>query len=153
MIEKAVFGAGCFWHVEEDFRKLKGVIKTTVGYMGGKLKDPSYEEVCSDETGHVEVCKVEFDNKIISYEKLVEKFWKMHNPTQLNRQGLDIGSQYKSVIFYYNEKQKKLAMESKKKEQENYDKKIVTKILKVKNFYEAEAYHQKYLKKKGRNVC
>ena len=152
-MEKATFGAGCFWHVEEKFRKVKGVLKTTVGYMGGKLKNPSYEDVCSDETGHVEVCQVEFDPKIVSYEKLLAKFWKMLDPTQLDRQGLDVGSQYRSVIFYHNEKQKKFAKVSKEREQRNYSDKIVTKIVMAKTFYVAEEHHQKYLKKKGKKVC
>lgn len=153
MKEIITFGAGCFWHVEEDFRKVKGVIKTTVGYMGGKFKNPTYENVCSDNTGHAEVCQVEFDPKIISYERLLNIFWKMHNPTQLNRQGFDIGNQYRSVIFYYNEKQKKLALKSKEKEQKKYDLEIVTKIVPAMTFYKAEGYHQKYLMKRNLKIC
>lgn len=151
--EKATFGAGCFWHVEEDFRKMKGVIKTTVGYMGGTLKNPSYENVSTDKTGHVEVCQVEFDPEKISYEKLLDKFWEIHDPTQVDRQGPDVGTNYRSVIFYYNEKQKKIALESKEKQQNKTDGKIVTEIVKAGKFYEAEEYHQKYLMKKGLNTC
>lgn len=151
--EKATFGAGCFWHVEEDFRKMKGVIKTTVGYMGGTLKNPSYENVSTDKTGHVEVCQVEFDPEKISYEKLLDQFWEIHDPTQVDRQGPDVGTNYRSVIFYYNEKQKKIALESKEKQQNKTDGKIVTEIVKAGKFYEAEEYHQKYLMKKGLNTC
>jgi len=146
-IDKAVFGAGCFWHVEEAFNKVKGVANTTVGYMGGSLKNPTYEDVCSHKTGHAEVCLVEYDSEQVSYNELLEIFWKIHNPTQLNRQGLDIGDQYRSVIFYYNERQKKLAFESKKKEQKRYKEKIVTQIVAAKTFYKAEDYHQQYFKK------
>lgn len=151
--EKAVFGAGCFWHVEEEFRKVEGVVKTTVGYMGGSLKNPSYEDVCTGKTGHVEVCLIEFNPEIVSYEKLLKVFWKIHDPTLLNRQGPDIGTQYRSVVFYYNEDQKKMAEESKKKEQKKYNKKIVTQIEKAGEFYKAKEYHQKYLLKKGLKSC
>lgn len=152
-METATFGAGCFWHVEESFRKLKGVTKTIVGYMGGEMENPSYEDVCTHETGYVEVCQVEFDPRIITYEKLLETFWSIHDPTQLNRQGLDIGIQYKSVIFYHSKKQKTMAMVSKNTQQEKFRDKIATEILPKKTFYEAEAYHQKYLLKRGRNIC
>lgn len=152
-MEVAIFGAGCFWHVEEAFRKLKGVSKTTVGYMGGSMKSPSYRDVCTDRTGHVEVCRVEFDPKVISYDKLLETFWNIHDPTQLNRQGFDIGTQYKSVIFYHSDKQKVLANESKESHRKFLKKKIVTEILPAAIFYNAEDYHQKYLMKRGRNTC
>ncbi len=151
--ELATFGAGCFWHVEEEFRKLNGVINTTVGYSGGSTKNPTYQEVCTGKTNHVEVCQIEFNPKIISYEKLLEKFWEIHNPTELNRQGPDVGSQYRSVIFYHNESQKELAEKSKKEQQEGYKKEIVTEITKAKEFYKAEEYHQKYLSKKGLSAC
>jgi len=150
---KATFGAGCFWHVEEEFRKIKGVTKTVVGYMGGTIKNPTYEKVCTNETGHVEVCQVEYNSKIISYETLLEVFWKIHNPTQLNRQGLDFGIQYKSIIFYFNENQKNIAMKSKKEKQKYFSKKIVTQIIKAEEFYKAEEYHQKYLMKKRKKTC
>ena len=148
-MEKATFGAGCFWGVEAAFRKIKGVISTAVGYMGGTLKNPSYEDVCTDKTGHVEVVQIEFDPSVISYEDLLEVFWNIHDPTQLNRQGPDIGTQYKSVIFYHDEKQKKKAEESKIKQEKikKYSKHIVTEILKVKTFNKAEEYHQQYLEK------
>lgn len=145
--EKAVFGAGCFWHVEASFRKIEGVINATVGYMGGTLENPSYKDVCSHRTGHAEVCLVEYDPEKVSYKELLEVFWRIHNPTQLNRQGLDIGDQYRSVIFYFNDKQKKEAMESMKEEQKRYKKPIVTRIVHVKVFYKAEEYHQQYFKK------
>ena len=152
-MQTATFGAGCFWGVEATFQKIKGVKKTTVGYMGGKLKNPTYEQVCTNKTGHAEVIKIIYDPEQLSYEKLLEKFWKIHDPTQLNRQGPDIGTQYRSVIFYYNEKQKKLAEESKKQQQKKYSKKIVTEITPAKEFYPAEEYHQKYLQKHSRLSC
>ena len=151
--ETATFGAGCFWHVEEAFRKIKGVSRTTAGYMGGKMKSPSYKDVCTDKTGHVEVCQVEFNQGIIPYAKLLEIFWSIHNPTQLNQQGFDIGTQYKSVIFYHSEKQKAAALASKSAQQEKSKKLIVTEIIPAATFYEAEDYHQKYLMKRGRNTC
>jgi peptide-methionine (S)-S-oxide reductase len=151
-MEIATFGAGCFWGVEAAYQKINGVIKTIVGYMGGTTKNPSYEDVCTDKTGHAEVVQVQFDNKIVKYEELLDVFWKIHDPTQLNRQGFDIGTQYRSVIFYHNEKQKILAEKSKNK-QEKSKKQIVTEILPAKEFYKAEEYHQNYLKKQGRASC
>ncbi len=154
--EKITFGAGCFWHVEYDFKKVEGVVKTTVGYMGGdenKYPNPSYKEVCSDKTGFVEVCEVEFDPKKVSVKELVETFWDIHDPTQINRQGPDVGSQYKSIIFYYNFKQKKIAEESLKKQEKEIGKKIVTEIREASKFYKAEDYHQDYLNKKGLQSC
>ena len=148
-MEIATFGAGCFWGVEAAYQKINGVIKTIVGYMGGTTKNPSYEDVCTDKTGHAEVVQVQFDNKIVKYEELLDVFWKIHDPTQLNRQGFDIGTQYRSVIFYHNEKQKILAEKSKNK-QEKSKKQIVTEIVPAKEFYKAEEYHQNYLKKQGR---
>ena len=152
-MEKATFGAGCFWGVEAAFQKTKGVIDTTVGYMGGTLKNPTYEQVCTDKMEHTEVIKIEFDNQQISYEQLLEVFWEIHDPTQLNRQGPDVGKQYRSVIFYHNELQKELAEKSKKEIQSKYEKEIVTEITPVKEFYPAEEYHQKYLQKQGRASC
>ena len=152
-MEKATFGAGCFWGVEATFQKLKGVKKTTVGYMGGKIKNPTYEQVCTDKTGHAEVMQIIYDPEQISYEKLLEIFWEIHDPTQLNRQGPDIGTQYRSVIFYHNKEQKKLAEESKNKHQKKYNKRIVTEIIPRAEFYPAEEYHQKYLEKQGLGSC
>jgi peptide-methionine (S)-S-oxide reductase len=150
-MEKATFGAGCFWGVEEAFRKIKGIEKTTVGYMGGALKNPTYEDVCTDKTGHAEVVQVKYDPKKLSYEKLLEIFWEIHDPTQLNRQGPDFGTQYRSVIFYHDENQRKIAEISKDKlvKSQKYSKPIVTEITEAGDFYKAEEYHQRYLQKKG----
>lgn len=145
--EKATFGAGCFWHVEEAFSKIKGIIETKVGFMGEIIKNPAYKEVSRGKTGHIEVCQIIYSPEKISYDELLKKFWEIHNPTQLNRQGLDIGTQYKSIIFYHNEKQKDKAIKSKEKEQKKYNKKIVTEIKSAKAFYKAEEYHQDYYKK------
>jgi len=150
-MEKATFGAGCFWHVEAAFQKVKGIISTTVGYMGGNLKNPTYEDACTDKTGHAEVIQITYDPSKVSYEKLLEIFWNIHDPTQLNRQGPDIGTQYRSVIFYHNEQQKKLAEKSKVKLK--YNKPIVTEITKAKEFYPAEEYHQRYLEKHDLKTC
>jgi peptide-methionine (S)-S-oxide reductase len=150
----AYFGAGCFWGVEFEFSKIKGVKSTNVGYMGGNYNDnPSYEDVCTGKTGHAEVVRVKFDSLIVSYEKLLEVFWRIHDPTELNRQGADVGTQYRSVIFYINEEQKNAALKSKNKMQNKLEKKIVTEIVKTGKFYLAEDYHQKYLEKKGKKVC
>jgi len=153
--EKATFGAGCFWHPEEEFRRMEGVLGTAVGYMGGKMKNPAYEDVCSGKTGHVEVVQVEFDPSKVSYGRLLEKFWEMHDPTSRDRQRLDIGTQYRSVIFYQNKKQKKEAEESKRKLEASgkYSKPIVTEIREASGFYRAEERHQKYMMKKGRGSC
>jgi len=146
----ATFAAGCFWHVEEDFMHMKGVIKTTVGYSGGHMKNPTYKDVCSDETGHAEAVQIEFDPKQISYEKLLDKFWETHDQTSYHKQGPDVGSQYRAAIFYHNGEQKQAAIKSKNKLQksEKYkNKKIVTEIVKASEFYPAEEYHQKYFQK------
>jgi peptide-methionine (S)-S-oxide reductase len=152
-LEKACFGAGCFWHVQKSFGEIKGVVKTTDGFMGGISKDPSYRDVCSHKTGHAEVCLVEFDPEKVSYRELLELFWQIHNPTQLNRQGPDIGDQYRSVIFYYDERQKRTALESRGKEQKKYKTPIATEIMPEKIFYRAEEYHQEYLKKNKLAAC
>ncbi len=152
-IETATFGAGCFWSVEEAFRTVRGVFSTTVGYMGGTLKNPTYEDVCSDETGHIEVVQMLFDASAVSYHDLLSVFWNCHDPTTLNRQGPDVGTQYTSVIFYHSEEQKKEALNSKDAMQKKMTKKIVTEILPAPVFYPAEEYHQKYLMKKGSKVC
>jgi len=153
MTHLATFAAGCFWHVEEAFRTLKGVTKTTVGYTGGSTKNPTYTEVCEHSTGHAEACQIEYDEREISYNELLRVFWETHDPTQLDRQGFDIGDQYRSAIFYHTEEQKKLAENSLKEEQKKYDRLIVTKIIKAEQFYRAEDYHQNYLMKRGRRTC
>lgn len=145
----AAFGAGCFWHVQTAFDKVPGVVGTMVGYMGGTYENPTYEDVCSDATGHVEVVQVTFDPKRVSYTELLKAFWEVHDPTQVNRQGFDIGTQYRSVIFYYNESQRKAAEKAKKEKQKEVGKPISTSIEKAATFYKAEEYHQKYLAKKG----
>ena len=148
---KATFGAGCFWHVEDLLSKTKGVTSTAVGYIGGQLPDPTYEEVCTDKTGHAEAVEVEFDPNEISYDELLDVFWKNHNPTTLNRQGPDIGNQYRSAIFYHDEKQKEIAEKSKQNldSSRTFIDPIVTEIVPAPKFYKAEEYHQKYFKKQG----
>ncbi len=152
-MEKATFGAGCFWHVEEEFSKLEGVKSTEVGFMGGKLANPSYKDVCSDKTGHAEVVHIVFDPKKIPYSKLLETFWRIHDPSQLNRQGPDVGTQYRSVIFYHTRKQKQDTLKSKKQQQKNFGKKIVTEIKPPSEFWKAEEYHQKYFRKHKSLAC
>src|SRR2546421_1490090 len=153
--EKATFGAGCFWGVEETFRKLKGVTDTAVGYAGGTKENPTYEDVCTDQTGHAEVVQVEFDPAKTSYPELLDVFWANHNPTTLNRQGPDVGTQYRSVIFYYSPDQQAAAMASKEKLEQSgkYKHPIVTQILPTSQFYRAEEYHQQYLEKRGLSHC
>jgi len=148
---KATFGAGCFWHVEDLLSKTKGVKSTKVGYIGGQLPNPTYEEVCTDKTGHVEAVEVEYDPDEISYEALLDVFWNNHNPTTLNRQGPDVGIQYRSAIFYHNDEQKEIAEKSKQTIDKSgqFEKPIVTEIVPTPTFYEAEEYHQKYFKKHG----
>jgi len=147
MIQKALFGAGCFWGVEEHFRKINGVTKTEVGYSGGHTKNPTYESICYENTDHAEVLLVEFDEDLISYEFLVDEFWKWNDPTTLDRQGPDVGRQYRSVIYYYDDMQKEIANKSKEKHQENFQNNIVTEISRADIFYKAEEYHQKYIQK------
>jgi peptide-methionine (S)-S-oxide reductase len=151
----ACFGAGCFWGVQYRFDEIPGVMKSEVGYMGGEedKKNYTYEDVCSGKTRHAEVVFVEFDSEKISYEKLLEAFWKMHDPTQIDRQGPDVGDQYRSVIFYFDGGQKNKAEKSLMTREKEIGKKIVTQIVKARKFYRAEEYHQKYNKKTGRNVC
>ena len=151
-MEIASFGAGCFWGVEAAFQKLDGVKKTTVGYMGGTVKNPTYELVCSNTSGHAEVIQIEFDSEQISYSELLEVFWRIHDPTQYNRQGPDVGSQYRSVIFYHNNDQKELAESSRSAQQKKHSKPIATQITAAVEFYPAEQYHQKYLEKQGVTV-
>jgi len=149
MKEKATFAMGCFWHPQRVFDKVKGVSKTEVGFMGGKhYSNLTYEQVCSGNTGHAEIIQITFNPKIVSYESLLKVFWKEHNPTTINRQGLDIGDQYRSVIFCHNEFQKLAALKSLKEEQKKLKNPIVTLIQKSGKFYKAEEYHQKYFEKK-----
>ena len=148
---KATFAAGCFWHVEDLLSKTKGVTSTKVGYTGGQLPNPTYEEVCTDRTGHAEAVEVEYNPDEISFEELVNVFWNNHNPTTLNRQGPDIGIQYRSAIFYHSDEQKQIAEKSKQEldSSKRYENPIVTEILPAPTFYNAEEYHQKYFKKNG----
>ncbi len=153
-LEKAVFAAGCFWGIEDAFMNLEGVVSTRVGYTGGKTKNPTYEEVCTAKTGHAESVEVTYDPSVISYDELLDNFWKMHDPTTLNRQGPDIGTQYRSAIFYTDEAEKKAAMAFRDRlEKSGKYKKIVTEISPAGNFYQAEEYHQKYYQKTGRKAC
>ena len=154
-MDKATFGAGCFWGVEAEFRKIKGVTSTAVGYMGGIMENPTYEDVCTDRTGHAEVVQIEYDPSTVSYEKLLDVFWDIHDPTQLNRQGPDVGTQYRSVIFYHTEEQKALAQKLKENLQDSgkYKGEIATEISASSTFYRAEEYHQKYYEKHGRTGC
>jgi peptide-methionine (S)-S-oxide reductase len=154
-MEKATFGAGCFWGVEETFRKLKGVTSTAVGYAGGNKENPGYEDVCSDETGHAEVVQLEFDPSQINYDQLLDVFWSNHNPTTLNRQGPDVGTQYRSVIFYHSPEQRAAAETSKRKISESgkFNRPVVTRIEPAPKFWRAEEYHQRYLEKRGQSHC
>jgi len=153
--EKATFGAGCFWGVEETFRNLKGVTSTAVGYAGGTKDKPTYEDVCTDETGHAEVVEVEFDPSKISYDELLDVFWSNHNPTALNRQGPDVGTQYRSVIFYHSPGQKAAAQASKEKIDQSgrFRRRIMTHIEPAPKFWRTEEYHQRYLEKRGESHC
>lgn len=154
-MEKATFAAGCFWHTEEVFRQLKGVMSTTVGYIGGTVQNPTYEDVCTDTTGHAEAVEITFDPKKITYEELLALFWDIHDPTTKNRQGPDMGTQYRSAIFYHTPEQKTKAELSKKNLERSgkYKKKIVTEITKATTFYTAEEYHQHYVAKHGSAGC
>jgi len=147
--EKATFGAGCFWQVEEAFRQLDGVIDTAVGYEGGRVENPTYEQVCTGTTGHVEVCQVTFDPAKIGYEQLVEKYFEIHDPTQLNRQGPDIGWQYRSVIFAHSDEQAEAARRVIDRVQPRFGAPIVTEIEPAQPFWRAEDYHQCYLDKRS----
>ena len=148
-METGIFAAGCFWKPDLEFEELKGVKKTEVGYCGGNNSNTTYENVCTGTTNHAEVVKVYYDESIISYEELVKFFLKIHNPTTINRQGADIGTQYRSEIFYTSEKQKKIAKKILDESNQEFNGKIVTKISEELNYCKAEDYHQKYLKKKG----
>jgi peptide-methionine (S)-S-oxide reductase len=154
-MEKATFGAGCFWGVEETFRQIPGVLNATVGYAGGTLTNPTYHDVCSGETGHAEVVQVEFDPGQVSYDQLLDVFWNSHNPTTLNRQGPDVGTQYRSAIFYHSPEQAAAATASKEKQEAGgrFKRPIVTEITPASTFYPAEEYHQRYLAKHGLKNC
>jgi peptide-methionine (S)-S-oxide reductase len=154
-LEMATFAAGCFWGVEEAFTKTKGVKSTRVGYIGGNLPNPTYEDVCTDRTGHAEALQVKYDPKEISYEELLDLFWSIHNPTTENRQGPDIGSQYRSIIFYHTPEQESIAKKSKQEldDSNKFQNKIVTEIVHASTFYPAEDYHQKYYQKIGGGSC
>lgn len=151
-IKTTVFGIGCFWGAEEVFRKVKGVVSTEVGFMGGTIKNPTYGQVCRGNSGHIEVVKIDYDPEIISYDELLDLFWNNHNPTTPNKQGWDVGEQYSSSIFYFDDEQKLIAEKSLEKMQENTDLKIVTIIKKAGSFYPAEEYHQKYFMKKNNSI-
>jgi peptide-methionine (S)-S-oxide reductase len=153
--EKATFGAGCFWGVEATFRQTPGVISTQVGYAGGKTDNPTYEDVCSDDSGHAEVVEVTFDPTRVTYDQLLEIFWENHNPTTLNRQGPDIGTQYRSAIFYHSPEQQQLAEASKRAMNASgkFRAPIVTEITPAAPFWRAEEYHQQYLEKRGLASC
>jgi peptide-methionine (S)-S-oxide reductase len=152
---KATFAAGCFWGVEANFRQIDGVSSTRVGYTGGELKNPTYKDVCSDRTGHAEAVEVEYDPTKVKYDDLLQVFWENHDPTQLNRQGPDHGSQYRSAIFYHSPEQEQAARASKEKLEKSgrFTRPIVTQIVPAVTFYEAEDYHQQYLEKRGLATC
>jgi peptide-methionine (S)-S-oxide reductase len=150
---RAVFAAGCFWGVEAEYRTMRGVVATQVGYTGGIAPDPTYEEVCSHTTGHAEAVEVEFDPEVVSYDDLVERFWQLHDPTQVNRQGWDVGDQYRTAIFTLDEEQAATATASKERAQRRFRQPIATRIGPAGPFYRAEEYHQQYLEKRGRASC
>ncbi len=148
-LEHATFGAGCFWHVESDFRATPGVVDAVVGYAGGVTEDPTYGDVCSHETGHAEVCRVTFDTDVISLDQLIERFWDIHDPTTPNRQGPDVGSQYRSAIFVSTEEQVATAEAARDRAKARFTRPIVTEIRRLDTFYPAEDYHQGYYAKRG----
>ena len=152
---KATFGAGCFWGVEEEFRKVPGVLETAVGYAGGRKDNPTYEDVCSDDTGHAEVVEVEYDPARVSYDQLLDVFWNNHNPTTLNRQGPDVGTQYRSAVFFHTPEQQEAAKASKERLEKSgrFQRPIVTEITPASRFWRAEEYHQRYFEKRGGGSC
>ena len=154
-MQVAIFGAGCFWGIQDAFDQVEGVLSTSVGYSGGHHENPTYEDVCSGRTGHAEVVKVDFDESKVSFDQLLEIFWKIHDPTTLNRQGPDVGSQYRSMIQYQTDEQLTLARESKNSldSSDKYTNPVVTEIIPAQTFYPAEEYHQKYFQKKGISHC
>jgi peptide-methionine (S)-S-oxide reductase len=151
--EQATFAAGCFWQVEAEFRQIPGVRTTTVGYTGGKVDNPSYEQVCSHTTGHAEAVLVEYDPEQLSYDDLLTAFWRLHDPTQLNRQGPDVGDQYRSAIYFHSPEQEAQATASKETAQADFSRPIVTEITPAVKFWSAEDYHQQYLQKRGLASC
>jgi peptide-methionine (S)-S-oxide reductase len=151
--QKATFGAGCFWGVEETFRRLAGVKDTQVGYIGGNLDHPTYQDVCTDRTGHAEVVEVTYDPQVISFHDLLEVFWNNHNPMTLNRQGPDVGTQYRSAIFYHSPEQEAEARASRDAAQARFPRPIMTEIAPAGTFWRAEEYHQQYLEKRGLSHC
>jgi peptide-methionine (S)-S-oxide reductase len=152
-LQKAMFGEGCFWGVQARFDSLKGVISNEVGYSGGHIDQPTYKDVCRGNTGHAEVVQITFDPEILSFEALLDEFWKSHDPTTKNRQGPDVGNQYRSAIFYYDQIQKEQSMKSMEQAQSKFSRPIVTEISAAKEFFKAEEYHQKYFEKNGRVGC
>jgi len=152
-MKQAIFAAGCFWGVQFYFDQIPGVVKSLVGYTGGHVENPTYEQVCTHTTGHAEAVLLDFDESEVSYETLVKQFFRMHDPTQLNRQGPDIGDSYRSAIFYFDDEQKEIAEKIMKESQPNFKEPIVTQIAKAGPFYEAEGYHQKYAETTGRGMC
>lgn len=152
-MEKATFGAGCFWQVEAEFRKIEGVTATAVGYEGGATESPSYQDVCTGTTNHAEVVQIEFDPSLVSYDELLEVFWKAHDPTQLNRQGPDVGTQYRSAIFTHSPEQEATARAAKDDLQSGSPRPIATEIVPAQHFWIAEDYHQRYLEKRGLATC
>ena len=152
-LEKATFGAGCFWQVEKIFKATTGVYLSSVGYMGGNTENPTYEEVCKGQTNHAEVVHIHFNADIISYDEVLEIFWNNHNPTTKNRQGLDVGTQYRSVVFFHSEEQMKIVESSLKHQSKNWKNPIVTQIISAEKFYRAEEYHQNYLNKNNLGSC
>jgi methionine-S-sulfoxide reductase len=152
-METAIFAAGCFWGVQFYFDQIPGVNTTTVGYTGGNTDNPTYEDVCRHDTGHAEAVKIDFDPGIVSYNTLVKQFFKMHNPTQLNRQGPDVGDSYRSAIFYFNNEQKAIAVAEMTLAEDDFSQPIVTQISQFSKFFEAEDYHQKYAERTGRGMC
>ena len=155
MSDTATFAAGCFWGVEAAYRRLDGVTSTAVGYMGGTTDNPTYEEVCRDRTGHAEVVHIHFDPGVVSYEQLLDLFWDLHDPTTRNRQGPDVGSQYRSAVFYHDEQQQQAALVSKEALEAGgkYSRPVVTEITPAPTFWRAEEYHQQYFERRGEGVC
>ncbi len=151
--QRATFAAGCFWGIEAAFRELDGVVQTSVGYTAGHTPTPTYEQVCSHATGHAEAVEVWFDPAAVSYDELLEAFWQIHNPTTRNRQGLDIGDQYRSAIYYHSPEQQAAALASRDGEQTKHRRRIVTEIVPASAFHRAEEYHQRYFEKSGRAAC
>ncbi|AGA27704.1 peptide-methionine (S)-S-oxide reductase MsrA [Singulisphaera acidiphila] len=154
-MKKATFGAGCFWGVETAFRQVEGVVDAAVGYLGGTLENPTYQDVCTGTTGHAEVVEVSYDPLKVSYDQLLDLFWKIHDPTTLNRQGPDVGTQYRSAVFYHDEEQKKAALASRERLRESgrFRRPVVTEVTPASTFYRAEEYHQRYLEKRGKSSC